>query len=112
MAKFFALMYYRFKMLLKDDFSAMAVVAYLLSLNVFTIIGCYKCVFQHSHLSKLPLFYALIIMLVAGVFTRFVLLGKVWGKNIFKERPQRLRNEKWMTFIYVVASFGLMIGFI
>jgi len=51
-------------------------------------------------------------MLVAGVFTRFVLLGKVWGKNIFKERPQRLRNEKWMTFIYVVASFGLMIGFI
>ena len=116
MKKFFVIIFCRFQTLLKDDFSAMAVVAYLLSLNAFTLIGYYKSLFQHSNLSKVPLFYAIIIMLLAGILTRFILLGAGKGKIVFKELKQSIiakdKKGTWLTAAYIIGSFALMFGII
>jgi hypothetical protein len=113
MKHFFVIVFSRFLVVLKDDFSAMSVLAYFLSLNIFTSIGYYKIVFQHSCLSEVPLFYALIIMLVVGLFTHFVFLKKLnalrFTKDISASRKGKSRSGKWITLVYMIVSFTLML---
>jgi hypothetical protein len=113
MKHFFVIVFSRFLVVLKDDFSAMAVLAYFLSLNVFTIIGYYKIVFQHSCLSDVPLFYALIIMLIVGLFTHYVLLKKLNAPRFLKDIDSspiyKSSIGKWITLVYMTVSFTLML---
>jgi hypothetical protein len=112
MRNFFTIIFLKSKMLLKDDFSAMAVVAYFLSLNIFAIMGCCKCLFQHSSLSHVPLFYSLIIMFACGLFTRFVLLNKFFNKQHFHSAMQNFTSvnkvSKIITVLYIIVSLAGM----
>ena len=114
MKNFFVILFSKFYMLLKDDFSAMAVLAYFLSLNIFTVIGYYKILFQHSSLNEVPLFYAFIIMFFSGVFTQLVILRKLKQKLYLKKTQQssiaKRKTETWITLIYMVSSFALMLS--
>ncbi|HVM89735.1 MAG TPA: hypothetical protein VMT76_16215 [Puia sp.] len=114
MLNFFAIVFFRFRMLLKDDLSAIGLVTYFLSLNIFTILGSYKYLFQHSHLSDVPIAYALLIMIATGLFTRFVLLQGFFTGNMFKEFRENLiaktKKGRWLTMIYAVLSFVLMLA--
>jgi len=116
MKHFFVIIFSRFYLLLKDDFSAIAVVAYLLSMNVFTIIGYYKIFVQHSSLGAVPLFYIFIIMISAGLFTRFILLNTSRHKFFFKELKQSLiaksKTGTLVTIAYVIGSFVLMFSIV
>lgn len=113
MVNFFAIVFFRFKMVLKDDLSAMGIVTYLLSLNIFTLVGGYKCMVQHSNLSNVPLFYALLIMLVTGLVTRFIVLGPVFTKNMISDFKECIIAQTtkgiWLTIVYAIASFSLML---
>jgi hypothetical protein len=113
MKNFFAIVFSRFLIVLKDDFSATAVLAYFLSLNIFTIIGSYKIIIQHSCLSEVPLFYALIIMLIVGLFTHFVFLKKLNASRFLEDNSfspiTKTRMGKWITLVYMTVSFALML---
>jgi hypothetical protein len=114
MKSFLVIIFSRFYLLLKDDFSAMAVLAYFFSLNIFTVIGCYQHFFLHSSLSELPLFYSLIIMLLAAVFAQTVILKSIKPQLYLKKANQpalvKEKKEAWITLLYVVSSFVLMLS--
>lgn len=114
MKHFFVILFSKFCTLLKDDFSAMVVLAYFLSLNIFTVIGGYQHFFLHSSLSKLPLFYSLIIMLLSGIFTQVVILKKIrqllYLKKIKQTSLAKRKKEIWITVMYVLGSFALMLS--
>jgi len=114
MKKFLVIIFSRFYAVLKDEFSAMAVIAYFLSLNIFTIIGYYRHFFFHSSLSEVPLFYSLIIMLLSGVFTQSVIIKKIKHELYLQKMKQEfIAKEKkgaWVTLFYALTSFGLMLG--
>ncbi len=114
MKKFLVIIFSKFNAVLKDDFSAMAVIAYFFSLNIFTIIGYYRHFFLHSSLSEVPLYYSLIIMLLSGVFTQGVIVKKIKQElHLQKMKHAFITKEKkdtWITLIYALTSFGLMLG--
>lgn len=114
MKNFLVIIFSRFYAVLKDDFSAMAVIAYFLSLNIFTIIGYYRHFFLHSSLSDVPLFYSLIIMLLSGIFTQAVIIKKVKQELYLQTIKQAFIAKKkkgtWITLVYALTSFGLMLG--
>jgi hypothetical protein len=113
MKSFFSIIFSKFYVILKDSFSATALVSYLLSLNIFTVIGYYETFFQHSRLSDVPLFYAIIIMFLAGLFTHYVLLKKIKGQHFIEKVKQSLSagwgKSTWITVAYVIGSFVLML---
>jgi hypothetical protein len=114
MKNFLMIIFSRFYTLLKDDFSATAVLTYFFSLNIFTVIGCYQHFFLHSSLSELPLFYSLIIMLLAGIFTKTVILKSIKPQLYLKKTNQSSfangKTAAWITFLYVISSFVLMLS--
>ncbi len=111
MKNFFVLVFSKCLLVFKDDLSATAVVAYFLSLNIFTAIGYYKLLFQHSSLEEVPLYDAFIIMLLAGAFAHFVLL-KGTKKQVFLNGTSSIPVKKgvFATISYMVLSFSLMLG--
>jgi hypothetical protein len=114
MKNFWVIIFSRFNTVLKDDFSAMAVIAYFLSLNIFTIIGYYRHFFLHSTLSEVPLFYSLIIMLLSGIFTQAVIFKKIKQDLHLQNKKQALIAKEtkgtWITLVYSLTSFVLMLG--
>ena len=113
MKKFFIVIFYHLQSFFKDEVSSMAVVAYLITLNIFTILGSCKFIFQHSHLSAVPFIYAFIIMFFSALFTRFVLLSEVMYKEMIdklKKSFVRKNNDNfWVTIAYAIGSFVCML---
>ena len=113
MKRFFIAVFYHFQCLFKDEVSSMAVVAYFITINIFTILGCCKFFFQHSHLNATPFIYAFMIMFFSALFTRFVLLSDVMYKEVIEKLRRNFvkKNDDnfLVTLLYAVGSFLCML---
>ncbi len=113
MKNFIIILFSRFYILLKDDFSAMAVLAYFFSLNCFTVIGYCQHLFFHAGLSKVPVFYSLIVMLLAGIFTYQVIFRGIKQQYYLQKNKEfplaTAKAGSWLTILYVFTSFTLML---
>jgi len=115
MVNLYAVFFYRYKNLFKDDISATAMLAYFVSLNIFSAIGLYKYSFLQERLSTIPLFYSFPVMIVSAILTRYILISVCFKKNISCLKEIKIANSAkggLLVIAYGIISFGLMLFFL
>lgn len=116
MRNYFQIIFCKFKSVVKDEFSAMALLTSFLSVNLFTIIGFWKVIFLKSEHITIPRIYQISIVLAIGLINYFFFLSN--QKHIAICQDSRTnsgfigKRGNWLVLAYVGLSFILLISLV
>lgn len=86
------------------------------SLNAFAIIGYYKTLAQHSDHIMLPTVYAIIIIVLIGVFNYVYFLSNKKYETIYNDYKQNTSMSgsrgTWVTVVYIFLTLAMLISLI
>jgi len=112
MSKIIIIVFCKFYGRLKEPFNAMGVLTVLLSLNVFTFIGYYKTIVEHSDQIMLPTIYEILIIVLIGITNYAYFLNKKKFEKIFDEykRNASMSGKKgtWLVLSYIFLTVAML----
>ena len=112
MPRFLIIFFFQCYNLVKEDFRAMCILSMFISLNVFTLIGYYKTLIQHSSIIILPTLYNVFVVVVVGIFNYFYFLHNKKHEELKESLVFNKKESKRVGFFYPVITLMALISLI